>query len=136
MRKEIKERIMESRRSAQECAGFLLKTRPLSRDVFDEQFKKYMCSKFMLQPEEAVTDDFYELCQISADKAANLPKGVLDAAELASKCGGATTAMNKKVLFLLAVNREFGIRITAEESVKIQKFSQLQQLVFDKLQEL
>lgn len=127
---------MKGRASAQQCVDALRNTKPLSREVFDRLFKKYMCSKFMLEPEEAATDDFYELCQISADKAANLPKGALDASELASKCGGATTAMNKKVLFLLAVNREFGIKITAEESVGIQLFSELQQLVFDKLKEV
>lgn len=41
----------------------------------------------MLEPEELVTDDFYEICQLSADKAAHLPKGMLDASALASKCG-------------------------------------------------
>lgn len=41
--------------------------------------------------------------------------------------------MNKKILFFLAVQREYGIRIVAEESVRIDTFSELKQLVFDKL---
>ena len=88
----------------------------------------------MLQPQEVVTDNFYEICQLSADKASHLPKGMLDAAELASKCGGATTAMNKKVLFFLAVNRELQVEINAEESVAVDTFTQLKQLVYSKLQ--
>lgn len=59
-------------------------------------FLQYMCAKFLLEPEEITTDNFYEICQISAEKAAKRPHGELDAAEAASKCGGATTAMNKK----------------------------------------
>ena len=87
----------------------------------------------MLEPSELITDDFYEICKLSAEKSSSLPKGMLDAAELASKCGGATTAMNKKVLFLLEVNRVFGINITAEESVQVETFTQLKQLVYRKI---
>ena len=88
-----------------------------------------MCAKFLLEPEEITTDNFYEICQISAEKAAKRPHGELDAAEAASKCGGATTAMNKKILFLLAVNREYGI------SVRIDTFTQLCDCIYQKLEE-
>jgi len=42
--------------------------------------------------------------------------------------------MNKKVLFLLAVNREYGITITAEEGVQIETFTELKKMVYAKLQ--
>ncbi len=106
----------------------------LTYEEFDRLFTLYLCEKFMLTPDELVTDNFYEICQLSAEKASNLPKGLLDASELASKCGGATTAMNKKVLFLLAVNREYGIVIDAKESVQIETFTELKRLVYNKLQ--
>ncbi len=136
MRKDIKEQILEKKKSAARYADFILKKENLSREEFDRAFTMYLCEKFMLEPAEITTDNFYEICQLSADKAANLPKGALDAAELASKCGGATTAMNKKVLFLLAVNREYGITIAAEESVKVETFSELKELVWRKLQNI
>ena len=93
-----------------------------------------MCQIFA-EPEEITTDNFYEICQISAEKAAKRPHGELDAAEAASKCGGATTAMNKKILFLLAVNREYGINVTAEDSVRIDTFTQLCDCIYQKLEE-
>ncbi|MCD7864836.1 MAG: hypothetical protein LUG54_02205 [Clostridiales bacterium] len=133
MRKDIKEQILSRKKSALHYAGFILKKKNLTYEEFDRAFTAYLCDKFMLEPSEINTDDFYEICQISADKAANLPKGALDASELASKCGGATTAMNKKVLFLLAVNREYGIEIKAEESVRIETFSELKELVYEKI---
>lgn len=134
MRKDIKETIMRLKESASEYADSILKKDGISYDEFSELFTNYLCSKFMLTPEEIVTDDFYEICKLSAEKASSLPKGLLDASELASKCGGATTAMNKKVLFLLAVNREYGIVINADESVQIETFTELKQLVYNKLQ--
>lgn len=133
MRKDIKETIMKNKKSALHHADFILKHPDLSFDEFSRRFTLYMCDKFMLTEKELVTDNFYEICQLSAEKAAHLPKGMLDASELASKCGGATTAMNKKVLFLLAVNREFQIEITAEESISIDTFTDLKELVYKKL---
>ncbi len=133
MRKEIKDQILRSKKSALQNADFILKNDSLSYDDFDRAFTAYLCAKFLLEESELVTDDFYGICQISADKAASLPPGVLDASELASKCGGATTAMNKKILFLLAVNREYGIEIVAEESVRIDTFTELKQLVYNKI---
>ncbi len=133
MRKDIKETIMRLKESASQYADSILRRPEISYEDFSGLFTLYLCNKFMLTPEELVTDDFYEICKLSAEKASNLPKGLLDASELASKCGGATTAMNKKVLFLLAVNREYGITIRAEESVQVETFTQLKQLVYQKL---
>ena len=133
MRKDIKQMIMEKKQSAQKYLDMILADRYMAYEIFDHFFTLYLCDKFLLTPEELTTDNFYEICQLSAEKASNLPKGLLDASELASKCGGATTAMNKKVLFLLAVNREYGIVIDADESVQIETFTALKQLVYDKL---
>lgn len=135
MRKAIKESILSRKKSAEQCAGFLLHRESLSFPEFEDAFTGYLCDKFLLEREELTTDDFYAICQLSAEKASHLPPGLLDASELASKCGGATTAMNKKVLFLLALNRELGANLSAEEGVAIDTFTQLKVLVYDKLME-
>ncbi len=134
-RKDIVKLIKNLKESAQECADSILKKPDIGYEEFADYFTKYLCFKYMLDPSEITTDNFYEICRLSAEKSSHLPKGMLDAAELASKCGGATTAMNKKVLFLLNVNETFGITITAEESVKIDTFSELKKLIFDKIKE-
>lgn len=41
--------------------------------------------------------------------------------------------MNKKILFLLAVNREYGITLTADDSVQIDTFTQLCDAVYQKI---
>lgn len=134
MRKDIKAQILAKKESALRFADSILQKRGLSYEEFDEAFTSYLCEKFMLEKSELITDNFYEICQLSADKAAHLPKGMLDAAELASKCGGATTAMNKKVLFMLAVKRDYRLEISAEESARVDTFTELKELVYGKLQ--
>ncbi len=137
MRKAIKDKILQQKKDSQLYVKMIREGRKsLSRETFGKLFLQYMCAKFLLEPEEITTDNFYEICQISAEKAAKRPHGELDAAESASKCGGATTAMNKKILFLLAVNREYGIKVTAEDSVQIDTFTQLCDCVYKKISEM
>lgn len=134
MRKEVKKNILKQKKDSHIYVQMIKeKGHNLSREAFGELFLRYMCAKFLLEPEEITTDNFYEICQISAEKASKLPHGSIDAAESASKCGGATTAMNKKILFLLAVNREYGITLTADDSVRIDTFTQLCDTVYQKI---
>ncbi len=134
IRKEVKENILKQKKDSHIYLQMIKeKGQNLTREAFGELFLRYMCAKFLLEPEEITTDNFYEICQISAEKASKLPHGSIDAAESASKCGGATTAMNKKILFLLAVNREYGITLTADDSVQIDTFTQLCDAVYQKI---
>lgn len=135
MRKGIKEKILRQKRDSDQYRKSILNSKNLNQKDFSRLFFYYMCAKFSLEPEEITTDNFYEICQISAEKIAKMPHGELDAAENASKCGGATTAMNKKILFLLAVNREFGIRLSADDSVSINTYKELCECVYGKIKE-
>lgn len=134
MRKEVKGNILKQKNDSHIYLQMIKeKGHNLIREEFGELFLRYMCAKFLLEPGEITTDNFYEICQISAEKASKLPHGSIDAAEAASKCGGATTAMNKKILFLLAVNREYGITLTADDSVQIDTFAQLCDAVYQRI---
>lgn len=133
MRKALKEELLRAKGRAAGFAAALSEGKAMDRAQFDGLFRAYLCAKFMLEPAEIQTDDFYAICQLSAEKAARFPKGALDAAELASKCGGATTAMNKKVLFLMALNRELGAAISPEEGAAVDRLSQLTELVYGRL---
>lgn len=137
MRKEIKEKILNNKLRNEE---YILKIKDsksnMTYNEFFEIFKRYVASKFFLEMEEIVVDNFYEICQLSVDKVINLPPGTIDASALASKCGGATDAMNKKILFIIAVKRELGIDITPEESVQMDTLQQIAMLVYRKVKGL
>ena len=133
MRKDIKNKLLQKKESAAVYVDFILKHTDLSYEQFEDYFTEYVCDKFVLEKNEINTDDFYKICAYSVEKIAGLPTLQRDAALTASRCGGATTAMNKKVLFLLSVNREYSIQITPEESMKIDTFTQLKKLVYEKV---
>ena len=122
---------MQKKESATVYVDLILKHTDLSYEQFEDYFTEYLCDKFVLEKNEINTDDFYKICAYSVEKIAGLPASQRDAALTASRC--ATTAMNKKVLFLLSVNREYSIQITPEESMKIDTFTQLKKLVYEKV---
>ena len=73
MRKAIKEKILQQKKGSQFYVKMICEGQSsLSREVFGRLFLQYMCAKFLLEPEEITTDNFYEICQISAEKAANV----------------------------------------------------------------
>ena len=133
MRKEIKNKILKGKNCSEECVTYIKTNKNLSKDDFAKVFTNYLCYKFFLEPQEIKTDDFYEICQFSVDKTSKLPPGTIDASEAASKCGGATTAMNKKILFLLAIRRELDVHFSGHEGASIDTLSQLIDLIYKKL---
>ena len=134
MRRDIKNRIITKKQESSLYADQILETPRLAFEEFHRLFLLYMCDKFLLSPAEITTDDFYKICELSAEKNAKLSHGEADPAQLASKCGGATTAMNKKVLFVMALKREFNIDFEPEESAAIDTFTQLSLCVYEKTQ--
>lgn len=132
MRVDIKNKILKNKTHAKACLETLSSTPNIRKNEFGKIFTEYLCFKFLLVPAEINTDDFYEICQLSVEKASSLPPGLIDSSEFASKCGGATSAMNKKILFILTLKKEFSIEISPQESVNITTLSQLIECVYSK----
>ena len=64
MRKAIKEKILQQKKGSQFYVKMICEGQSsLSREVFGRLFLQYMCAKFLLEPEEITTDNFYEFCR-------------------------------------------------------------------------
>ena len=133
MRRDIKDRILKVKNISGQYAQQILSAENIGYEDFCGLFRLYMCSKFLLEPEEITTDDFYEICRISADKISGMPRTYYDEAREASNCSGATTALNKKVLFMLALKEELGTEISPQENEQIDTWSDLCCSVYGKL---
>lgn len=133
-RRQITAGILAQKNRAAQWAEKMKGHQYSSPEEFACLFTNYLCAKFMLAPEELDTDDFYRICQYSVERASQFPPGFIDAAEFASKCGGATSATNKKVLFIMALHREIGIPLEVEEVVPVNLLSQLIHLCYRKLE--
>lgn len=134
-RRDIKTRILEEKNSSAQVVQQILSEKNLDEERFSSLFRSYLCAKFLLEPDEITADNFYEICRISAEKTAARLRGQPDAARAATdaNCSGATTAMSKKVLFLMAVEREYGISLSPEESAAVDTWGDLCRLVYGKL---
>ena len=132
-RADIKNQILNRKERARFCTKYIQDQPEIKKEEFDQVFTEYFCAKLLLEICDINTDDFYELCQISVKKNGKLREEAVDEALIASKCGGATTAMSKKVLFLLAVNEEFQCQITSEQSIEIDTFTKLKETVYEAL---
>lgn len=133
-RQQIKAAILARKEQSAQLAEQIRTRQFQGQAEFARLFQAYLCGKFMLEAEDLDTDDFYQICQYSVEKASHYPPGSIDAAEFASKCGGATTATNKKVLFIMALRRELDIPISVEEAVAVDLLSQLIALCYHKLE--
>ena len=133
-RQQIKAALLARKEQSAACARQICERTYRGQEEFSLLFRRYLCGKFMLEPEDLDTDDFYRICQYSVEKASHYPPGSIDAAEFASKCGGATTATNKQVLFIMALRRELHVPITVEEAVSVDLLSQLIAICYQKLE--
>ena len=133
-RQQIKTALLARKEQSAACARQICDRTYRGQEEFSLLFRRYLCGKFMLELEDLDTDDFYQICQYSVEKASHYPPGSIDAAEFASKCGGATTATNKKVLFIMALRRELQVPITAEEAIGVDLLSQLIAMSYQKLE--
>ena len=133
-RSAIMREILSHKGTAAGCAEKINAGTYRNLDEFSKLFREYLKGKFILENADLACDDFYQICQRSVERASRYPPGVIDASEFASRCGGATTAANKKVFFMLALRQELRIPLTDEEAVAVDTLSGLISLCYRKLE--
>lgn len=133
MDKQIKERLLQSKKAAAEEAAAILAEKELSERSLEKHLKRYLQCKFMLEEQECVSDCIDELSKASIVKSLKLSKELLKEVDIATSCEGATSATIKKVLFFMAVQRELGIRLPADGIAGVETIGDLAKLVFPAL---
>ncbi|BDF57706.1 hypothetical protein CE91St36_05230 [Christensenellaceae bacterium] len=133
MDKQIKERLLQSKKAAAEEAAAILAEKELSERALEMHLKRYLQCKFMLEEQECVSDCIDELSKASIAKSLRLSKELLKEVDIATSCEGATSATIKKVLFFMAVQRELGIRLPADGIAGVETIGDLAKLVFPAL---
>ena len=134
MDKQIKKRLLQSKKAAAEQAAAILADKGLTQPSLKQRLKQYLCCKFMLENGECVSDNIDELSKASIAKSLKLSKELLKEVDIATSCEGATSATIKKVLFFMAVQRELNIRLKPDEIAGVETVSDLCNIVFPVLQ--
>lgn len=134
-RAQIKEMLLQSRQSAARHLENIRQAVPLKRDVFDAEMRQYILCKYMLEGVECNTDNFNELTELSLSRSMKVSKELVEEFDTAQSCDGATSAMAKKVLLFMNIERELNIQIPAEQSAKNITLEQLIALIWGAMAE-
>ena len=127
----IREMLLRSRKAAQEHMDRIKGAAPLTRGLLREALSHYILSKYMLDGVDCGTENFNALTELSLSRSMKVSKELGKEFDLAKSCDGATSAMAKKVLLFLNIQRELGLEIPAEESAKDITLTQLADLIWE-----
>jgi len=97
--------------------------------------KSYLCLKFMIDESEAHSDELVELAKQSIEQIAGLKKGGLKFVDHSGSCSSVSSAITKKVLLLISLQKALGITFPKEEVAYILTVTQLTHSVAKRLEE-
>ena len=130
---QIKNHLISHREHAQHQIDYIKAHRHMEEDELHTYIYDYVLYKYNLFGEVAdvyVSDD---LAELSVAKAIKLSKEQAIAYDNKASCDGATSAMNKKVLLLMAIQKELNIKFPLDEVVQIKDTKKLTSVVYRQL---
>lgn len=131
---DIKTRILESRKKAAAAMEAVLTADPLEKDFFKEKLRDFVLAKFMLTPGEDLPEDFSALAEYSLSKSMKISPELVKEFDLAKSCDGVSSAMAKKVLLFLAIQKQLQIELPAKGTAKLKTLDELADLAWTKMQ--
>lgn len=108
------------------------------RRVLDEKevyryLKSFICDRFDLEESSCETEDILELAELSIAKREKLlDEGKLSEEEAPNLCSGASTALSKKILFLINLEKNLNIEFLPEDIPHIRTINDICQYILDK----
>ena len=77
------------------------------------------------------TDDLGELARLSVAKAGRLSRSELELLDVSKRCGATSSAMTKKVMLLMSVQRDFHVSLARADTAAIESCAQLARVIRD-----
>jgi hypothetical protein len=95
-----------------------------SVDAVYARVRSYLLLRFLLEP-ETDGDDILELADLSLARTSGPGRDGAASTDVSANCSGASSALSKKVLLLMALERDLGLDFSPEESVMIRTVREL-----------
>lgn len=129
----IKELILTSRRIASEDMAAIKAQEPLTYEFFSRKLRDFVLHKYMLSPKMELPENFSVLTEFSLSRSMKISPELVKEFDLARSCDGASSAMAKKVLLFMAIQRELGILLPARASAQITTIQALADLAWNEM---
>ena len=130
---QIKTHLISHREHAQHQIDYIKAHRHMEEDELHTYIYDYVLYKYNLFGEVADVYVLDDLAELSVAKAIKLSKEQAIAYDNKASCDGATSAMNKKVLLLMAIQKELNIKFPLDEVVQIKDTKKLTSVVYRQL---
>ena len=130
---QIKNHLISHREHAQHQIDYIKAHRHMKEDELHTYIYVYVLYKYNLFGEVADVYVLDDLAELSVAKAIKLSKEQAIAYDNKASCDGATSAMNKKVLLLMAIQKELNIKFPLDEVVQIKDTKKLTSVVYRQL---
>ncbi len=135
-RAAIRKLLLRSRREADAHMETIRSADPLTYDLLHEELYRYILVKFLLTDEDRPENDsFADLTELSLAKSMKVSPALVEEFDTAQSCDGATSAMAKKVLLYLAIQRALQIELPARESATVKTMHDVSRMVWNALYE-
>ncbi len=134
MRARIRDQILARVDRAKEQAERARNAENLSLALVEDCILRYICCKFMLEPEECVGLTMAELAERSIEKALDMKIPLAKESEVATTCGAAGSTAMKVALLLMAVKKDFQVEIEPRRLGFVKDPGELAGLVYRAMQ--
>ena len=118
-REIILKKILASKSEGNIFLQDILQHKRMPREDLSLMIRTFLAKKFLLERIPGESERIYDLAQESLSLTLKKDIRTAEINELQSGCSGATSVMAKKVLFLLALQRELNIKFAEEVSADI-----------------
>ena len=132
---QIKQILLQSKQRAQEQIDRLTSAGRISFEDVNECMTAYIQAKFMLEPEDCEGVDFQKLSELSLARSMKLSPELVKEFDTARSCAGATSAIAKKTLLYMSIQKALKIELAAEKTPKVHIFEEFSALVWDGMKE-
>ena len=134
-RAAIRRLLLRSRQAADGHMNAIREAEPLTYALVRQEITQYVLDKFLLTGEDlAETDSFDGLTERSLARSMQVSPELVKEFDTAQSCDGATSAMAKKVLLFMTLERELGLQLPALETARVKTLEDISQMVFRTMQ--
>lgn len=105
----------------------------LDRDETYNSLKRIVLTKYLLEPEDATSDYFNALGEISIAKVLGTSVEEARGRDLEAKCNGTSSVMTKKILLMIFLQRELPIVIDDTTAVEMLTIAELADFIYSQM---
>lgn len=130
-----KEMILASRKEAQTHMDAILAANPLTEDILYNEILEFIRCKFMLSSEDCKACDynFDAMSTLSLSNSMKISKELVEQFDMAKSCDGVSSAMAKKVLLFMAIQKSMNITLPARETATVKTVRDISTMIWTTL---